>query len=69
DPLAALAVWEQSRRPRVAQVARRGAVNRLAWHASGPVAIARNVFLKVRSEKLAADLDWLYGWRAADTGK
>ncbi|MER8447525.1 FAD-dependent monooxygenase [Mesorhizobium sp. M1066] len=65
DPLAALAVWEQSRRPRVAQVTRRGAVNRLAWHASGPVAIARNVFLKVRSsEKLAADLDWLYGWQA-----
>lgn len=65
DPLAAPATWEQSRRPRVAQVARRGAVNRLAWHASGPVAIARNVFLKVRSsEKLAADLDWLYGWRA-----
>ncbi|RUW88973.1 FAD-dependent monooxygenase [Mesorhizobium sp. M7A.F.Ca.US.010.02.1.1] len=65
EPLAALAVWEQSRRPRVAQVARRGAVNRLAWHASGPVAIARNVFLKVRSsEKLAADLDWLYGWQA-----
>ncbi|MER9163797.1 FAD-dependent monooxygenase [Mesorhizobium sp. M0715] len=64
DPLAALAVWEQSRRPRVAQVARRGAVNRLAWHASGPVAIARNVFLKMRSEKLAADLDWLYGWQA-----
>ncbi|MER9332602.1 FAD-dependent monooxygenase [Mesorhizobium sp. M0293] len=65
DPLAALAVWEQSRRPRVAQVARRGAVNRLAWHAAGPVAIARNVFLMMRSpEKLAADLDWLYGWRA-----
>ncbi|RWN13214.1 MAG: FAD-binding protein [Mesorhizobium sp.] len=66
NPLAALAVWEQSRRPRVAQVARRGAVNRLAWHASGPVAIARNVFLKARSEKLAADLDWLYGWRAVE---
>lgn len=67
DPLAALAVWEHSRRPRIAQVARRGAVNRLAWHASGPVAIARNVFLKVRSsEKLAADLDWLYGWRAVE---
>ncbi|MER9643102.1 FAD-dependent monooxygenase [Mesorhizobium sp. M0239] len=65
DPLAALAGWEQSRRPRVAQVARRGAVNRLAWHASGPVAIARNLFLKMRSsEKLAADLDWLYGWQA-----
>ncbi|BAB53776.1 FAD-dependent monooxygenase [Mesorhizobium japonicum] len=66
NPLAALAVWEQSRRPRVVQVARRGAVNRLAWHASGPVAIARNLFLKIRpSEKLATDLDWLYGWHAA----
>ncbi|TJX57039.1 MAG: salicylate hydroxylase, partial [Mesorhizobium sp.] len=55
-----------SRRPRVVQVARRGAVNRLAWHASGPVAIARNLFLKMRSsDRLAADLDWLYGWHAA----
>ncbi|MER9226210.1 FAD-dependent monooxygenase [Mesorhizobium sp. M0437] len=61
----ALAAWEQARRPRVAQVARRGAVNRLAWHAAGPVAMARNLFLAMRSpEKLAADLDWLYGWRA-----
>ena len=52
------------RRPRVAKVIRRGAVNRLAWHAAGPVALARNLFLKMRSpEKLAADLDWLYGWR------
>ncbi|UVK53558.1 FAD-dependent monooxygenase [Mesorhizobium sp. AR02] len=66
--LGALTVWEQSRRPRVAQVARRGAVNRLAWHASGPVAIARNLFLKARPpEKLAADLDWLYGWRDEQT--
>ena len=45
------------------RVARRGALNRLAWHASGPVALARNLFLKMRSpQKLAADLDWLYGW-------
>ncbi|MER9475118.1 FAD-dependent monooxygenase [Mesorhizobium sp. M0520] len=65
----ALASWEQARRPRVAQVARRGAVNRLAWHAAGPVAMARNLFLAMRSpEKLAADLDWLYGWRALDDG-
>ncbi|WP_376704932.1 FAD-dependent monooxygenase [Mesorhizobium sp. ISC25] len=65
----ALAAWEQARRPRVAQVARRGAVNRLAWHAAGPVAMARNLFLAMRSpEKLAADLDWLYGWRALDDG-
>ncbi len=64
DPGSALAAWEKMRRPRIAKVARRGAVNRLAWHAAGPVAVARNLFLKWRSpEKLAADLDWLYGWR------
>ncbi|CCV12999.1 FAD-dependent monooxygenase [Mesorhizobium sp. STM 4661] len=63
DPAAALAAWEKMRRPRVAKVARRGALNRLAWHAVGPVAVARNLFLRLRSpEKLAADLDWLYGW-------
>ncbi|CCV06119.1 Monooxygenase FAD-binding [Mesorhizobium metallidurans STM 2683] len=67
DPATALVAWEKMRRPRVAKVARRGAFNRLAWHASGPVAVARNLFLRLRSpEKLAADLDWLYGWRASE---
>jgi len=66
DPARSLQIWENLRRPRVAQVARRGAINRLAWHAAGPVAIARNLFLKTRSaERLAADLDWLYGWRTS----
>ncbi len=61
DP--ALAAWEASRRPRVAAVARRGAFNHFAWQAWGPVALARNLVLKTRPpEKLAADLDWLYGW-------
>jgi salicylate hydroxylase len=61
----ALADWESARRPRIQRVARRGALNRIAWHASGPVAVARNLFLKFRSpQKLAADLDWLYGWGA-----
>lgn len=64
DPAQSLQIWENLRRSRVAKVARRGAVNRLAWHAAGPVAIARNLFLKMRSsDKLAADLDWLYGWQ------
>lgn len=64
DPAQGLQIWENLRRPRVARVARRGALNRLAWHAAGPVSIARNLFLKMRSsEKLAADLDWLYGWQ------
>jgi salicylate hydroxylase len=63
----ALAAWEAARRPRVEKVARRGAFNRFAWHASGPVALARNLVLKTRpSEKLAADLDWLYGWEPAE---
>lgn len=60
----ALASWEKSRKTRIARVARRGALNHLAWHAAGPVALARNLVLKMRSpETLAADLDWLYGWR------
>lgn len=64
DLARARVAWEDLRRPRVAKVARRGAINRLAWHAAGPVAIARNLFLKIRpSEKLAADLDWLYDWQ------
>ncbi|HTV69366.1 MAG TPA: FAD-dependent monooxygenase [Rhizobiaceae bacterium] len=63
---AALSAWEAERRPRLARVLKRGALNRFAWHAAGPVAIARNVFLKARGpEKLAADLDWLYGWDPA----
>lgn len=63
DVAGSLQIWENLRRPRVAKAARRGAVNRLAWHAAGPVAVARNLFLSMRSpQKLAADLDWLYGW-------
>jgi salicylate hydroxylase len=59
----ALAAWEASRRPRIARVARRGALNHFAWHARGPVALARNLVLKtLPAEKLASDLDWLYGW-------
>ncbi len=64
-PVDALAGWERDRKPRVAKVARRGALNHLAWHAAGPVALARDLVLKLRSpDSLAADLDWLYGWRA-----
>ncbi|MBZ9905035.1 FAD-dependent monooxygenase [Mesorhizobium sp. BR115XR7A] len=63
DLTQSLAIWEELRRSRIAKVIRRGALNRLAWHARGPVALARNLFLAARpGEKLAADLDWLYGW-------
>lgn len=60
----ALAAWEKIRRQRIARVARRGAFNRFVWHAAGPVAWARNRVLASRSpESLAADMDWLYGWK------
>ncbi|TPI33843.1 FAD-binding protein [Mesorhizobium sp. B3-2-1] len=59
-----LTIWENLRRPRIEKVLKRGALNRLAWHARGPVALARNLFLATRpGENLAVDLDWLYGWR------
>jgi len=61
---AALAAWEKERRSRVERVARRGAFNRFAWHASGPFAGVRNLLLKAQApEKLAVSLDWLYGWK------
>ncbi len=67
NPAGALASWEVERKARVAKVARRGSLNHLAWHAAGPVALARNLMLALRpGDKLAADLDWLYGWRAPE---
>lgn len=61
---AALVGWEKARRPRIAAVRRRGALNRLAWHARGPVAFGRNLVLRALGpDRLAAQLDWLYGWR------
>jgi len=63
DTERALATWENLRQPRVEKVLKRGALNRTAWHAWGPVAVARNLVLKTRPpDKLASDLDWLYGW-------
>lgn len=60
--LDALRRYEALRKPRIARVARRAVLNRLAWHAAGPAALARNVYLEQRGgEKLATDLDWLYG--------
>lgn len=63
---ATLSSWESRRRPRIAKVVRRAAFNRLAWHAAGPVALARNLILAARSgTSLAADMDWLYGYRVS----
>jgi salicylate hydroxylase len=60
----ALQAWDKYRRPRVERVARRGRLNAFAWHASGPIAVARDYYLSNRiPEKLASDFDWLYDWR------
>ncbi|HWK64980.1 MAG TPA: FAD-dependent monooxygenase [Rhizobiaceae bacterium] len=66
----ALERYETLRRPRIAKVARRGALNNFTWHASGPIALARNLVLKtLPPERLASDLDWLYGWSVSDAAQ
>jgi salicylate hydroxylase len=67
DLPSALARYEAIRQPRIRHVVRRGAFNHFTWHASGSVALARDLALRARSsERLAADFDWLYGWRWED---
>lgn len=64
----ALARYEQIRQPRVARIKARGDFNRFAYHARGPVRLARNFVLATRpAEKLAADLDWIYNYRAGES--
>ena len=68
EPTEALGAWERKRKARMTKVAQRGALNKLAWNAAGPLAIGRDLLLRMRSpESLAADLDWLYGWRIANS--
>lgn len=67
DSVSALRSFEKARRERVARVRSRGAFNHFAYHARGPVALARNFVLSLRKpESLAADFDWLYGYRTPD---
>jgi salicylate hydroxylase len=61
----ALTFFEHHRQSRVARVRSRGAFNKFAYHARGPVRFARDMVLKLRNpENVAADLDWLYGYKA-----
>ena len=62
-----LADFVDHRKKRIARVRARGAFNRFAYHARGPVRIGRDLVLSVRSpERLAADFDWLYGYQPRD---
>ncbi|WP_127523923.1 FAD-dependent monooxygenase [Mesorhizobium sp. Z1-4] len=70
DIAGALARYEAVRRPRIKRVEARGRFNHFAWHASGPIALARNLILRGRSgRQLAAELDWLYGFDACQPPK
>ncbi|QRM55559.1 FAD-dependent monooxygenase [Sinorhizobium sp. BG8] len=67
EPKSALRRFEQHRRERTARVRRRAAFNRFVYHARGPIAFGRDFALAMRKPAaLAADFDWLYGYRSPD---
>lgn len=64
---AALVRYEAMRRARVGKVRARGDFNRFAYHARGPVRLARDaVFALSPATRLAAKLDWIYGYKAGE---
>lgn len=61
----ALAGFEQTRSARIAKARARGMFNRFAYHARGPFRLGRDIVLSLRPpQSLAADFDWLYGFKA-----
>ncbi|PDT01932.1 salicylate hydroxylase [Rhizobium chutanense] len=61
----ALGLFERHRAPRIVRLRQRGAFNRFAYHAKGPIRIGRNLVLGLKPpQSLAADLDWIYGYQA-----
>ena len=62
----AVAEYEARRRTRIGRARKRAAFNKFAYHARGPIRLGRDLLLAFKSsESLAADLDWLYGYRAS----
>lgn len=63
DLPSAFARYEDARRVRIGRVRKRAAFNSFAYHAAGPVRVARDLVLSFKKpEALAADFDWLYGY-------
>ncbi len=57
--------FDTVRKQRIAAVAKRGQLNRFAYHATGVFALGRNTLFAIRSpESFLKDLDWLYGYDA-----
>ncbi|GAA5105292.1 FAD-binding protein [Bartonella jaculi] len=66
----ALSLYETIRKPRIAAVKKRGNLNRVAYHATGPIAIARNLIMKIRTpESIMSSLNWLYTYDAVNVTK
>ncbi|MBX5136005.1 NAD(P)-binding protein [Rhizobium lentis] len=64
----ALTLFERHRAPRIAKLRQRGAFNKFAYHAKGPIRVGRDLVLGLKPpQSLAADLDWIYGYRAEGT--
>ena len=58
-------LYEKRRAPRIARLKQRAAFNQFAYHARGPIRLARDLVLSLRPpQSLAADMDWIYGYRA-----
>jgi salicylate hydroxylase len=61
----ALPLFEKHRAPRIARLRQRGAFNRFAYHARGPIRVGRDIVLLLKPpQSLATDLDWIYGYKA-----
>ena len=61
----ALAAFEALRLPRIEKARKRASLNRFAYHARGPVRIARDLMFSTRPpEAFLKDFDWLYGYHA-----
>lgn len=58
-------LYQKHRAPRIARLRQRAAFNQFAYHARGPIRMARDLVLSLRPpQSLAADMDWIYGYRA-----
>ncbi len=65
DRISALQHYDTVRKQRLGTVAKRGKLNRFAYHSTGPLALVRNMLFAMRSpESFLEDLDWLYGYDA-----
>ncbi|WP_142416862.1 FAD-binding protein [Bartonella massiliensis] len=66
----ALSLYEITRIPRIEAVKKRGDFNRLVYHATGLIALARNLMMKIRTpESMMSNLNWLYMYDAMNSIK